>query len=321
MAIVFDIFISEAAAGARSRVLQGARDTLGLAGALAGGPLPAPLSPLQLAVLQAIIALSTGLQLPAPDAAGATPASPFGGQMGSWLLLLGSPAVSAAPVQLLVDGVGYGSVDAAGVAALRSALAAQQTTAPRASAGEGAPVAAIAGGVVGAALVVAAALAVLLLRRRRRHVGADAAAAPSPHVVISPLASADAAKARAFARAIDGDDGSGVNPLHQASRAGSNNVAGSRSGGSSDAHATLRKAALAAFSQRVILKDAGGSDGQSYAAAASVFAASETPHVNPLRPSSPRDKTNLVAAPVPLASGGSGDAVPPAVETLDDDYL
>ena len=85
--------------------------------------------------------------------------------------------------------------------------------------------------------------------------------------------------------------------------------------------ATLRKAALAAFSQRVILKDAGGSDGQSYAAAASVFAASETPHVNPLRPSSPRDKTNLVAAPVPLASGGSGDAVPPAVETLDDDYL
>jgi hypothetical protein len=195
---------------------------------------------------------------------------------------------------VLVNGDSYGSVDAASVAALRLALAAQPTAAPAAVARENAPVAAIICGVMGAALVAAAA-ALLLLRwqRRRRRAGADAAKVQSPHITLSPLASADDAKARALARAstadVVDDDGSGgvINPLHAASRSvGGVRVGGSGGDGGGDAQAKLRKAALAAFSQRAINKDASGSSVRhSYAVAASAFAAIETPHVNPLRAS------------------------------------
>ena len=177
MAMAFDVAVSDAAPrGARARALQAASDPLGLAGVLAGGPMLAPLSSLQRAVLEAIVALSAGLQLPAPNAAGVTPDSAFGGQMRLWLAQLGAPAVDAWAVQLLLNGVAYYNLNGTNMLALRAAvLAAVPTSAPQTSGGAGgssALVAAIAGG---SAAILFAALAtagvrVLLRRRRRAHV-------------------------------------------------------------------------------------------------------------------------------------------------------
>jgi len=186
MAMAFDVAVSDAApGGARARALQAASDPLGLAGVLAGGPMPAPLSSLQRAVLQAVVTLSAGLQLPAPNSAGVTPDSAFGGQMRLWLAQLGAPAVDAWAVQLLLNGVAYYNLNGTNMLALRAAvLAAAPTSAPQTSGGAGgssALVAAIAGG---SAAILFAALAtagvrVLLRRRRRAHVAIRKAPRPS----------------------------------------------------------------------------------------------------------------------------------------------
>jgi hypothetical protein len=180
VAIAFDLAVSVAALGAaRARALQSSSDPLGLAGVLGGGPVPAPLSPLQRAVLQAVVALSAGLQLPERNAAGATPESVFGAQMRPWLAQLGGPAVDASAVQLLLNGAAYYNLNGTDMRALGAAVAAVPSAAPAAGAASGAsggggglPVAAVAGGA--AAVVCAAAAAALLLVRRQQRARARA---------------------------------------------------------------------------------------------------------------------------------------------------
>ena len=189
MALAFDIAVSAATlGGARARALQGATDPLGLAGVLGGGPMPAALTPLQRTVLQAIVTLSAGLQLPAPNSAGVTPDSAFGGQMRPWLAQLGAPAVDAWAVQLLLNGVAYYNLNGTNMLALRAALAAVPSapaTAAAASGGVGSiTIAAIAGGAgVVAGIALAAAAFLLLLRRRRANTIAAIGSAPLPQPV------------------------------------------------------------------------------------------------------------------------------------------
>jgi len=190
MAVAFDLSISVAAlGGAQARALQGADDPLGLAGVLGGGPMPAPLSPLQRAVLQAVVALSAGLQLPARNVAGVTPDSVFGAQMRSWLAMLRGPSVDAWAVQLLLNGAAYYNLNGTDMRALSDAVAAVPSAAPAAAAAAAAaaggssdslPVAAVAGGAA-AVVCVAAAAALLLLRRRHSAIArASVGLAPSP---------------------------------------------------------------------------------------------------------------------------------------------
>lgn len=224
IAIAFDIAVSVAALG-RARALQTAEDPLGLAGVLGGGPMPAILSPLQRTVLQAIVTLSAGLQLPALSSDGATPDSPFGGQMRPWLAALGSPKVDAWAVQLLLNGIAYYNLNGTNMLALRAAVAAVPSAAPLAADGgiesgsaSGLSMAAVAGG-AGAAFVLVAVLAaaILLLRRRRRARARPAAlSAPSSRTVVSPLATLSGSAARKSDGADD-DDRLRVNPLHKAS--------------------------------------------------------------------------------------------------------
>jgi hypothetical protein len=227
MAISFDIAVSVAALGG-ARALQAADDPLGLAGVLAGGPMPSPLSPLQRAVLQAIVTLSAGLQLPAPSAVGATPVSAFGGQMGPWLAPLGAPAVSSSAVQLLLNGLAYYNLNGTNMLALRAALGVVPTSAPLTAAGcggstgDGFSIAAMAVGAAGVLILEAAIVAVVLISRRRRArarlVGSAAASSRRTVILLSGRRSGDA-KRRPIANAADAEDvGSvGVNPLHQAS--------------------------------------------------------------------------------------------------------
>jgi hypothetical protein len=213
LAAVFDIAVSIASMGPRARALQAADDPLGLAGVLGGGPMPAPLSPLQLAVLQATVTLSSGLQLPAPDATGATPDSNFGGQMAPWLARLGGPAVDAWAVQLLLNGIAYYNLNGTNMRALAAKLAAVASASPSATAsasgggGGGLPLAAIAAG-ASSLLLVAAALAAALIVLRRRRARARARVASGASVRVNPLAGIDGVKARATGSGVDG-----VNPL------------------------------------------------------------------------------------------------------------
>ena len=188
MAVAFDMAVSAAApAGARALQAPGGAP-LGLAGVLGGGPMPASLSQLQRTVLQAIVTLSAGIQLPAPNSAGVTPDSAFGGQMRPWLAQLGAPAVDAWAVQLLLNGVAYYNLNGTNMLALRAALAAVPSapaTAAAASGGVGSiTIAAIAGGAgVVAGIALAAAAFLLLLRRRRANTIAAIGSAPLPQPV------------------------------------------------------------------------------------------------------------------------------------------
>jgi hypothetical protein len=220
-AAVFDIAVSIATLGARARALQAADDPLGLAGVLSGGPMPASLSPLQLGVLQAIVTLSSGLQLPAPDASGITPDSKFGGQMAPWLARLNGPAVDAWAVQLLLNGVAYYNLNGTNMLELAAKLAAVPSATPSVAAaavagdsgGGGVPLAAIAGG-TGGLLFIAAALAAAVIVLRRRRARARARLASGAQERVNPLAGVDGADALARARAGAGDGSvDGVNPL------------------------------------------------------------------------------------------------------------
>ena len=222
IAIAFDIAVSVAAlSGARARALQSAGDPLGLAGVLGGGPMPATLSPLQRTVLQAIVTLSAGLQLPAPNAAGVTPDSAFGGQMRPWLAQLGAPAVDAWAVQLLLNGVAYYNLNGTNMLALRAAVAALPTAAPLAvtggdggSASGGLSIAVIAGGVGGVVVLAAAFAAAIFTLRRRRSARARVAAgsAPSSRLAVNPLAAFSGTEKRGG----PSGDTLRANPLHSA---------------------------------------------------------------------------------------------------------
>ena len=269
IAIAFDIAVSVAAlSGARARALQSAGDPLGLAGVLGGGPMPATLSSLQRTVLQAIVTLSAGLQLPAPNAAGVTPDSAFGGQMRPWLAQLGAPAVDAWAVQLLLNGVAYYNLNGTNMLALRAAVAALPTAAPLAVAGEGGgsansglPIAVVAGG-VGGVVVLAAALAaaVFTLRRRRRaRARLAAGSTPSPRLAVSPLTAfsgtgkrggppsgGDTLRANPLLHALSGSASAGADlsaaktaPGTPSSRIAVNSLASAAVGGSGRARARI----------------------------------------------------------------------------------
>lgn len=204
-----------ASGGARRLQAAAGSDPLGLALALAGGPLPVPLSPLQLAVLSTAAALVSAMQLPLDGSS-----SLYGAQMGPWLALLGNPASGAAStgvISMLCGGAPcYNLTTFGGTAAARlsSQLAALVSPSPAAaaesSAASGLPLVPIAAG-AGAAVLLAIAAAVLLLtrRRRRKRIAASAAAAEARTDVLGHA---------------------GLNPMHEATaRSGANANGGASS--------------------------------------------------------------------------------------------
>jgi hypothetical protein len=313
-AAVFDIAVSIASLGARARVLQAAGDPLGLTGVLGGGPMPASLSPLQLGVLQAIVTLSSGLQLPAPNASGATPDSKFGGQMALWLARLGGPAVDAWAVQLLLNGVAYYNLNGTNMVTLAEKVAAVPSAMAAAvgggsdTGGGGLPLAAVVSGTSGLLLIAAAAL--LVLRRRRAR--ARARLASAVQVRANPLAGIDDVKTHATDGGVDG-----VNPLARLRDAKEKAAAGSSPHPSPAPTPRLRVAMSARAAMRTldIFGDDGGADATAAAASSRRMALALAAAPNFARAKiADRDASTRMGfgAEVKPAVGGAGASAGPA---------
>ena len=340
MAITFDIAISVAAlGGARARALQGADDALGVASVLGGGPVPAVLSPQQRALLQAIVALSAGLQLPAPNSSGVTPDSAFGGQMRPWLAQLGDPAVDVFPAQVLLNGLPYYNLQGTNMLALRAALAAAPATASPSSASGGSPsgnnfsIAAIASGAGGVLVLEALLIAAAVFLRRR-----SLAPKRLPARAVTSLRSVRPVASCSAERAVAADAASlEVNPLHLPPAAASRSAGESRAAAAAStriivsplsvvADAKMLAAARASVADGVVNPmhkttdasggaQAGGADSNRPLSqallAASLAAGTRTP-----RPSIGKTRAaSLRIIPSPLASGKEEAAVREADNT------
>ena len=263
MTITFDIAISVAAlGGARARALQGADDALGVASVLGGGPVPAALSPQQRALLQAIVALSAGLQLPAPNSSGVTPDSAFGGQMRPWLAQLGDPAVDVFPAQVLLNGLPYYNLQGTNMLALRAALAAAPATASPSAASGGSPsgnfsIAAIASGAGGVLVLEALLIAAAVFLRRR-----SLAPKRLPARAVTSLRSVRPVASSSAERAVAADAASlEVNPLHLPPAAASRSAGESRAAAAASTRIIVSPLSVVADAKMLAAARASAADG------------------------------------------------------------